>query len=167
MTDATPISRRALIAASGTGGALLLAACSPGGSGSAGGGSNDGGSSGGGSAESGGSAGASSPGGLAAGTEIGSVAGIPVGGSIAVTVENVPLVVAQPSAGTIVAFSAICTHQGCVVAAAGAEYDCPCHGSRYDAATGEVLQGPATEPLPSVPVEVKGDRVVAAQAAPH
>ena len=31
---------------------------------------------------------------------------------------------------------------GCVVAAAGNEFDCPCHGSMFDAATGDVDQGP-------------------------
>jgi Rieske Fe-S protein len=30
--------------------------------------------------------------------------------------------------------------------------DCPVHGSRFDAATGAVLKGPASQPLASVPV---------------
>jgi glycine/D-amino acid oxidase-like deaminating enzyme len=42
-----------------------------------------------------------------------------------------------------------CTHQGCVLAFDEAErsWDCPCHGSRYDA-DGSVISGPATRELP-------------------
>ena len=38
--------------------------------------------------------------------------------------------------------------------------DCPCHGSKYDAATGAVMHGPAPKALASVPVKVDGDSVV-------
>jgi glycine/D-amino acid oxidase-like deaminating enzyme/nitrite reductase/ring-hydroxylating ferredoxin subunit len=50
--------------------------------------------------------------------------------------------------GTVHAVSATCTHLGCRVAWNRAErsWDCPCHGSRF-APGGEVLQGPAVQPL--------------------
>ena len=95
------------------------------------------------------------------GEDVAALADVPVGGSIDATINGAPALVAQPTAGQVVAFSAICTHQQCVVAAAGNEFDCPCHGSRFDAATGDVLGGPALEPLSAIPVAVSGDRIVA------
>ncbi|MGI8418485.1 MAG: Rieske (2Fe-2S) protein [Nakamurella sp.] len=55
----------------------------------------------------------------------------------------------------VVGHSPICTHQGCTVAANGPQADCPCHGSKYNASTGAVLQGPAVNPLPAIAVTVK------------
>jgi Rieske Fe-S protein len=98
----------------------------------------------------------------ALGEDIAALADVPVGGSIDATINGEPALIAQPTAGQVVAFSAICTHQQCVVAAAGDEFHCPCHGSMYDAVTGDVIQGPALEALPSIPVAVAGDRIVAA-----
>jgi len=95
------------------------------------------------------------------GEDIVALADVPVGGSIDATINGEPALIAQPTAGQVVAFSAICTHQQCVVAAAGAEFDCPCHGSKYDATTGDVINGPALEPLSAIPVAVSGDRIVA------
>jgi len=96
------------------------------------------------------------------GEDIAALADVPVGGSIDATINGEPALIAQPTAGQVVAFSAVCTHQQCVVAAAGSEFDCPCHGSRFDAATGDVLNGPALQPLSAIPVAVSGDRIVAA-----
>ncbi|MDQ0892569.1 QcrA and Rieske domain-containing protein [Agromyces ramosus] len=96
------------------------------------------------------------------GDDIAALADVPVGGSIDASINGEPALLAQPTAGQVVAFSAICTHQACVVAAAGSEFHCPCHGSMFDAATGDVLQGPALEPLTPIQVAVAGDRIVAA-----
>lgn len=97
-----------------------------------------------------------------AGTALAKVADIPVGGSVGRTSANgKPIVLAQPVAGTVVAFSAICTHRGCTVAAAGKEFHCPCHGSVFDAATGNVKGGPAPKPLNKIDVHVAAGEVIA------
>ncbi|MGH3877835.1 MAG: FAD-dependent oxidoreductase [Actinophytocola sp.] len=51
--------------------------------------------------------------------------------------------------GALHAVSLRCTHLGCLLRFNPAEvsWDCPCHGSRFDV-DGNVLEGPATRPLP-------------------
>jgi Rieske Fe-S protein len=153
MDNASPVTRRALITVGGAAvvgaGTLVLAACTPAGSSTANANAS--------TSTSGGTAAAPK---AAAGTEVAKVADIPVGGSISAKIGNDPVVLAQPAAGKVVCFRAICTHLGCIVNAAATEFDCPCHGSKFDAATGKVLQGPAVVPLNSIAVTVSGGSVV-------
>lgn len=53
--------------------------------------------------------------------------------------------------GEVHEFSAVCPHLGCIVKWNTSEntWDCPCHGSRYDA-LGKVFQGPANSDLAAV-----------------
>ncbi|QUH04083.1 Rieske (2Fe-2S) protein [Saccharopolyspora erythraea] len=91
----------------------------------------------------------------AEGAALAKLSGIPVGGAVSVTgPDNEPIIVAQPQPGTVRAFKAACTHKGCPVSVAEAELHCPCHGAKFDSATGEVLNGPAEEPLAPVQVHL-------------
>ena len=49
--------------------------------------------------------------------------------------------------GTFDAFSMACTHEGCLTSITNAaQFDCPCHASRFDS-NGDVVRGPAKRPL--------------------
>jgi Rieske Fe-S protein len=86
---------------------------------------------------------------------------IPVGGGKIFTAEKV--VVTQPAAGHFKAFSAVCTHQGCLVdQIAGGTIDCPCHGSQFSIRNGSVVAGPAPSPLPARPISVAGGKITLA-----
>ena len=76
---------------------------------------------------------------------MGNASVVPVGGGTVFAGQRV--VVTQPQASRYVRLSAICTHQGCVVADVdGGTINCPCHGSRYHL-DGTVARGPAPQPL--------------------
>ncbi|MGH8935388.1 MAG: Rieske (2Fe-2S) protein [Acidimicrobiia bacterium] len=65
-------------------------------------------------------------------------------------------------ADTLHAFGDTCTHRQCSLAQGdldGTVVTCPCHGSRFEATTGEVLAGPAQDPVPSYRVQVTGDEL--------
>ena len=90
---------------------------------------------------------------------IGKAADVPVGGSKAFPESKV--IVSQPAAGRYVAFSAVCTHEGCTVnKIEGAEAVYPCHGSRFKVSDGTVAGGPAPSPLESATVQLRGDDLV-------
>ena len=86
------------------------------------------------------------------------LADIPVGGGRIFAAEKV--VVTQPQAGVVKAFSSICTHQGCAVTqVAGGIIKCACHGSAFRITDGSVAAGPATRPLPPAKVTLEGDTI--------
>lgn len=71
-----------------------------------------------------------------------------------------PAVLVRLDSGDFVAYSAVCTHQGCTVKYRDGELACPCHGSVFDPANGgAVVSGPANRPLPEIPVELRGGEV--------
>ena len=77
---------------------------------------------------------------------------IPDGGGIVLTDDKLVL---TRDGDAVRCFSAVCTHQGCLVAGVqDGQIRCPCHGSAFDAATGAVVQGPATEPLEAEEIEI-------------
>ncbi len=87
------------------------------------------------------------------------VSDIPVGGGVILAEPAV--VITQPTEGDVKAFTAICTHQGCLVSeVVDNEIVCPCHGSRFSATDGSVIDGPATQGLQAAGVAVEGGSVV-------
>lgn len=75
--------------------------------------------------------------------------------------DDQEIVVTRGTGNTVHGFSAVCTHQGCLVSAVtDGQITCPCHGSAFDATTGAVVRGPAQTPLPAVPVKVVNGSVV-------
>ncbi len=140
-TGARRTSRRAVVGGVvGAGvGLPLLAACGSGG-----------GAQGGNGAGGGSTASASGP--------VGKTTQVPVGSGKIFPAEKV--VVTQPTQGDFKAFSAVCTHQGCLVAEVkGGDIDCNCHGSQFSITDGSVVTGPATKPLPQFQVKVDGDEI--------
>jgi Rieske Fe-S protein len=98
-------------------------------------------------------------GGDPAGVNLGKKSHIPVGGGKVFSAEKV--VVTQPASGTFKAFTAVCTHQGCVVnKVAGGLIKCPCHGSEFSIKDGSVKGGPAPAPLAEKTVAVKNGNIV-------
>jgi Rieske Fe-S protein len=147
----TPLtSRRAVLAAAGTtSAALALAAC--GGSGGQSGGESSPGAGDGPTKD-----GASEPGGVGGGLV--PTSKVPEGGGT--ILEDQKVVVTQPSKGEFKAFSAVCTHRGCVVSSVSDNtINCACHGSRFAVADGSVTRGPATQGLAEVKVSVRDGAV--------
>jgi len=156
-----------------------LVACGGGASGSGGGGDSGGGNSGGGGnygggggsgggdsggGDSGGGSKASSGGGAKASeAAIASESEVAPGSAFKFRDSGNPAVLVHLKSGDFVAYSAVCTHQGCRVAYRGGKLACPCHGSVFDPARGaEVVAGPAPSPLPEIPVKIEGGEILKA-----
>lgn len=87
-----------------------------------------------------------------------SASDVPVGGCFVVAASKV--VVTQPTEGDFKAFTAVCTHQGCLVESSSeGEIPCPCHASRFSLEDGSPLSGPASAPLEAVEISVDGDSI--------
>jgi Rieske Fe-S protein len=94
----------------------------------------------------------------AAANALAATSDIPVGGGTIFTGPKV--VVTQPTANEFKAFSAVCTHMGCIVSqVSNGTIDCPCHGSQYSITTGAVVAGPAPMPLPAEQIKVSGGSI--------
>ncbi len=93
------------------------------------------------------------------GTVLAATAEIPIGSGKIFTAERV--VVTQPARDTYRAFSAVCTHVGCILnRISDGTIICPCHGSRFKIADGAVVTGPAPTPLPKKPIKIIDGTVI-------
>ncbi len=81
------------------------------------------------------------------------LAAVPIGEGRIVSLPQGKCAVYRGEDGHLSVHSAVCTHMKCLVHwnAAATTWDCPCHGSRFST-QGQVLSGPAQQPLPRVEV---------------
>jgi len=91
--------------------------------------------------------------------EVKNAASLKPGESVMLQVRGKAVIVVRDAAG-FRAFSAICTHLGCLVKWEGTkrEFLCPCHAAVFDQ-NGAVVSGPAPAPLPSYKVKDIGGTV--------
>jgi glycine/D-amino acid oxidase-like deaminating enzyme/nitrite reductase/ring-hydroxylating ferredoxin subunit len=66
-------------------------------------------------------------------------------------IEDRKLAAYRDYKGELHLYSAVCTHLGCTVTWNNSEksFDCPCHGSRFSANSGNVINGPANSAIES------------------
>ncbi len=69
----------------------------------------------------------------------------------------------------LVAYSDVCTHLSCAViyAGDGKHLHCPCHEGLFDVATGNVLAGPPTRPLPLIELAIHDGIIYAVKLVPR
>ena len=91
-------------------------------------------------------------------TALAATSQVPDGGGTIIDGKNI--VITQPRSGSFKAFSAICTHEGCIVSSvSNGTINCPCHGSKFSIKDGAVVNGPATTPLAAIAIKVEGTSI--------
>lgn len=100
--------------------------------------------------------------GAAGPTDVGKVEDYAQGTGTVVSVNDKPVIVVNTKAGGLKAFSAICTHLGCIV-----YWDqkknlihSPCHDGLFNPVTGAVVSGPPPRGLPAYELAVKDGQVL-------
>lgn|SRR5574341_1215396 len=95
-------------------------------------------------------------------TDIGKVEDFPLDSGTVISVNDKPVIIVNTTTGGLKAFSAICTHLGCIVfwdQKKGLIHS-PCHDGLFNAVTGAVVSGPPPRPLPAYEVAIKDGRVL-------
>lgn len=90
---------------------------------------------------------------------------LPTGEAGSITVEDTDLLLYRETDDMVHAYSAVCPHEGCIVAVIKqTSHDdllqCPCHSSRFDLTSGDVLGGPADRGLTRHPATVADGQIV-------
>ena len=86
---------------------------------------------------------------------------VPAGEMLIVEIEGEEIVLANVD-GQIYAFGNGCTHRGGPLGEGLLEDDeveCPFHQGRFNVKTGDAVQEPPTEPVPTYEVQVDGDDI--------
>jgi ubiquinol-cytochrome c reductase iron-sulfur subunit len=86
--------------------------------------------------------------------------------TVLIRVDPTQLASQEGTAEGLIAYSKICTHAGCPVGlyrVATHDLFCPCHQSTFDVLDGaKPIAGPATRPLPQLPIEVDDEGYIVA-----
>jgi cytochrome b6-f complex iron-sulfur subunit len=90
----------------------------------------------------------------------GKLADIPPGEGKVVAMGSKPAIVVNSAQG-VTAFSAICTHLGCIVGwdSTSRTIRCPCHDGQFNPANGAVIAGPPPAPLATISTVVEKDEI--------
>lgn len=94
-------------------------------------------------------------------TLVGSITDFPVGTGRVVSVNDKAVIIINTKAGDLKAFSAICTHLGCIVYWDNKKnvIHSPCHDGLFNPVTGAVVGGPPPRPLPAYELWIKNGKV--------
>lgn len=92
---------------------------------------------------------------------LGLTSDVPVGGGTKFAVDKtLTVLVTQTKAGSFKAFSATCTHAGCIVSGVeNNEIACGCHGARFDPESGMPIAGPAKSALGKIVLDIRGEEI--------
>src|SRR5260221_7088987 len=95
---------------------------------------------------------------------VGKISDVPANDAKIVKVNKKAIVLLKTDQGQVKAFSAVCTHLGCIVQYQSDRkvFHCNCHGSEFDT-NGKNIAGPAPSPLQPYRVELKNDDVIISQ----
>lgn len=85
---------------------------------------------------------------------------LPVGSAASVKVDGKNYLLFRPAEDKVLAYTAVCTHQGCTVGIGTDDFACPCHGSRFSREDGHATHGPAEKPLARFPAKVDGGNIL-------
>jgi nitrite reductase/ring-hydroxylating ferredoxin subunit len=87
---------------------------------------------------------------------------LPAGKMKLVEANGTPILLAN-IAGEYYAISNKCTHRSCKLSSGtlnGEIVKCPCHGSKFNVKTGEVVHGPAAKPEPKYTVKLEEEQII-------
>lgn len=93
-------------------------------------------------------------------TQATTTADLKVGASLSVAVQGDTYLLWRKDETTVLAYTAVCTHQGCTVGLAKTDFKCPCHGSEFSHEDGSRVAGPAKKPLTRYAAAIDGTDVL-------
>lgn len=99
-------------------------------------------------------------------TLVGMINDFPLNSGQVMSVNDEPVIIVNTEAGGIKAYSAICTHLGCICYwhEQRQVIQSPCHDGRFNPVNGVVISGPPPRPLPPYDLEIVEGQVYVGEA---